>query len=350
MKKTTALLLIVLSLNVSLFAQDKAGEVPVSLANFYPDSDVFFANEFQNAFSKFSSFFFFTAFGDLLYIPDGAKAVKESSSSDTVVRMAASVGGLFPLTDNFSGIASATFVGDSPYIAQSWNLFAGAGVYAHHEVFGTEFGLGVFAGYFRDSYQELPKDASGYYTGLIDEQTAEITNAVRFMIAPRIGLSEKVFFLDDLRGSVNISENVDTGSVLGNLAFKKLRAMALNFGMDLYYKQNRYNLFMEDKIFGGKISTRYFSVDVGYRWFINSKDIEFLSNFQDGIYGKFIGRIPLRSLDLVISYGFERTFDWMHYIGLGVSLPVEDWTLDYLYEFSGQNMHISGVNLADLSK
>jgi hypothetical protein len=125
----------------------------------------------------------------------------------------------------------------------------------------------------------------------------------------------------------------------------------MRLGIDLYYTQNKYNLFLEQKSLGAKFETNYLSIEAGYRWFIHSSNNIFLSNYQDGVYGRIIVKFPFQGVNALLSYSFERTFEMMHYIGLGISLPLGNWTNDYFYEFgvnSLQNMRFSGANFTSL--
>jgi hypothetical protein len=65
------------------------------------------------------------------------------------------------------------------------------------------------------------------------------------------------------------------------------------------------------------------------------------------VYGRLIVKFPFLGVNALVSYGFEHSFEVIHHIGFGVSLPLETWTNDYFYEFganSSQNMRFSGVN------
>jgi hypothetical protein len=105
---------------------------------------------------------------------------------------------------------------------------------------------------------------------------------------------------------------------------------------------------MRDRLFGVNFAAKYLFVDVGYRWFDPASDISFLSNYQNGLYGKAIVKFPAMGVNVLVSYGFETTFETLHYVGIGITLPLKGWRNDYLYEFAGnslQNMRFSGANL-----
>lgn len=346
--KGASLLLILLLLTTALFAENASGETVVSIPVFNPVSDAFFAAEFQNYFSQAPSFFYFDALGELIYIPNGAKTAP-SYGSGALARGAASIGAMIPLGDYVSGIASFSLVLDHPYIAQSVNFFTGGGLFGHYNALG----LGLFAGYYRDHYQKLPEPEhdTGVYSGIIDDQPAVITNAPRFLVIPRIGLSDTVFFLDEIGALFNFSEKFDLTTLAGKLAFATLELGAIRLGIDVYYTQNKYNLLLEQKLLGARFESKHLSVEGGYRWFMNTSGNTFLANYQDGVYGKIIVKFPFSGINALVSYGFEQAFETMHYIGLGVSLPLEGWTNDYFYEFGAnslQNMRFSGANFTRL--
>jgi hypothetical protein len=335
-----------------LFADLEADTAPVTVPVFYPDSDAFFAARFQSAATsvQLPNFFFFDVIGDLLYIPKFAEVKYNDSSDKSVVRMAGTVGGKMAINDYFTGMAGISFVGDSIYIADSYNLFATAGLFGHYNVLGFDLGIGFFGGYYWNAFRQLPekKDEPGIYEGILDAQSPVTTNAARFIFTPKIGMSDTDFFLESLGGAVNITEDLSTGSILGDLTFKAIQAWLIKLNIDLYYKANKYNLYMKDRMFGAYFATKYLSIDIGHRWFEPASEMSFLSNYQNGMYGKAIVKFPAMGVNILLSYSFETTFETMHYIGIGVTLPVDGWRNDYLYEFAGnslQNMHFSGSNL-----
>lgn len=351
MKKIT-LVLTFFFITSLLFADLEADTAPVTVPVFYPYSDAFFGSRFQNASTaiQLPSFFFFDIIGDLLYIPKFAEVKRNDSSDKSVVRFAGAIGGKLAINNYFTGMAGISFVMDSIYIASSYNLFATAGLFGHYTIFGFDLGLGVFGGYYWNNLRQLPekKDEPGIYEGILDDQTPVTTNAARFIFTPKIGMSDIDFFLESLGGAINVTEDLSTGSILGDLAFKTIQAWLLKLNIDLYYKSNWYNLYMKDRLFGVYFATKYLSIDIGYRWFDPASEISFLSNYQDGLYGKVIVKFPALGVNILLSYSFETVFETMHYIGIGVTLPVDGWRNDYLYEFAGnslQNMRFSGANL-----
>jgi hypothetical protein len=285
-----------------------------------------------------------------LYIPKFAEVKRSDSSGKSVVRLAGAIGGKMVINGYLTGMAGISFVMDDIYIANSYNLFGAAGLFAHHTVFGFDLGLGFFGGYYWNAFRQLPEKVNepGIYEGILDNQTPVTTNAARFIVAPKIGMSDTEFFLESLGGAVNVTEDLRMGSVLGDLTFKAIQAWLIKLNIDLYYKSNWYNLYMKDRLLGAYFATKYVSIDLGYRWFDPDSEILFLANYRDGIYGKVIVKFPARGVNILLSYGFETTFETMHFIGIGVTLPLEGWRNDYLYEFAGnslQNMRFSGSNL-----
>jgi hypothetical protein len=341
----SALLLVLLLLDMALF-----GETVVSIPVFNPDSDGFFAAEFQKRSSLYPNFFYFDAFGELIYIPGAAKAVP-SNQHDALARGAASIGVMLPLGNHVSGIASFSFVLDQPYIAQSLNFFTGGGLFGHY----NSLGLGLFAGYYRDHYKELPEpeNYSSVYRGSLDDQPAAVANAARFLVIPRAGLSDRIFFLDEVGALFNFSGKFSITNILGRLAFSTLKFGAMRLGIDIYYSQNKHNLLLEQKSLGAKFKTNHLSIEAGYRWFTDTSGSLFLSNYQDGAYGRIIVKFPFQGVNALVSYSFEHVFKLMHYIGFGVSLPLSDWTNDYFYEFGAnslQNMRFSAANSTGLKR
>ena len=349
--KKIFIFLILLSVNHFIFTDDTT--IPITIPVFNPDSDGFFASEFQYAFSKSTSFFFFDVYGDLFDIsPELRDSVKKNdSSSGGVVRLAASIGVMYPVWDYVSLIGGISFVIDSVHIAQSMNLYTGAGVYAHYDPLGLEFGF--FAGYYRDEYKELELGEDGYYEGIIDQTDPTVTNALRLIINPQINLKERTSFLDNIGGILNFSEQADLTSLLGKIAFQQFQLLALRVGIDVYYNQNNYNMFLEQKSFGARFNTQYLLIDGGYRQFVDNSGKKFMSNYKDGPYGRIV--VKLKNLlnmgfPIMLSYGFEQVFEMKHFFGVGVSFASDDqWVNDYLYEFSGiDNMRIIGSNYVQL--
>ena len=352
MKKTLLVLIIFFLLVGVLFADLDGDTAPVTIPVFYPDSDAFFANRFQSASTtiQLPSFFFFDIIGDGLNIPKFAEVKYNDSSSKTVTRLAGAFGGRFEINDTFTVMAGISGVIDDIYIAESFNLYGAAGLFAQYNIFDLDFGIGVFGGYYWKHLRELPEkeDTPGIYEGIYSDIEPVITNAARFIFTPRIGMSDTDFFIESIGGAINVTEDLSTGSVLGDLAFKTLQAGFIKLNIDLYFRTNKYNLYMKDRLFGSYFATKYLSIDIGYRWFEPASEKSFLSNYQDGMYGKFIVKFPAMGVNMLLSYSFETTFETLHYIGIGVTLPLDGWRNDYLYEFAGnyiENMRFSGSNL-----
>jgi hypothetical protein len=279
-------------------------------------------------------------YGDLFETPSGIKAPNDSSSGGSV-RMAAATGAIYPITNYLSWMAGIGFAADGVYMAQSINFFIGAGLFGHYEFWGIDFGLGVLGGYYRDSYKELAISDNGYYHGILDDEPEQITNAARFMIVPKLGLSSKIFFLDEITANFGVSEKADEFSLLSKLAFKAFQIGAARFGINIYYDIYKYNLLLDQRLFGAKFETRYLSVDIGYRQFENISNKPFASNYENGMYGRIIVKIwPKKNIPILLSYSFEYTFETKHFFGIGVSFaPDNTWINDLHYEFSGiENM------------
>ena len=344
------LFLVVLLLVTKLIYTDDTGKA-INIPVFNPDSDGFFASELQYAFSKAPNFFYFNLYSDFFELSREIKYSIHSSYSSSVVRLASSIGTMYPILDFLSVIGAVNFVMDNVHIAGSLNFYTGAGVYAHYDPLGLEFGL--FVGYYHNFYKELELSNNGYYTGILDQMDYTSTNAVKFMINPQINLKEKISFLDNLGGILNFSEQFDLISLLGKMAFRQFQLWALKVGIDVYYTQNKYNMFLEQKLFGARFNTQYLLIDGGYRQFVDNSGKSFMSNYKNGPYGRIV--VKLKNLlnmrfPIMLSYGFEQVFEMKHFFGLGVSFAPDDtWINDYLYEFSGiDNMRVTSSNLTRL--
>jgi hypothetical protein len=325
---------------VFLYSKDVTEDRPITIPIFNTYSDRFFGNELHYAFSKSSSFFFLNFYGDLFETPRKIKAPNDSSSGGSV-RMAAATGAVYPINNYLSWMAGISFIVDSVYMAQSINFFIGAGLFSHYEFWNIDFGLGVLGGYYRDSYKELAISDDGYYRGNLDNKPGQIKNAARFMIVPKLGLSNKIFFLDELAANFNISKKADEFSLLSRLAFKPFQIGFAKLGINIYYDIYKYNLLLDQKLYGAKFETRYISIDIGYRQFENISNKPFASNYKNGMYGRIIGKIwPKNNIPILLSYSFEHTFGIRHFFGIGVSFaPNNTWINDLHYEFSGlENM------------
>jgi len=349
--KKEFILLALLLVGHFIFADDTT--TPITIPVFNSESDSFFASEFKYAFSKSPNFFFFDIYGDLFDIsPELRHSVKKNdSSSGGVVRLASSIGVMYPIWDYLSLIGGISFVMESVHIAESINLYAGGGAYAHYDPWGLEFG--IFAGYYRDSYKELELGDDGYYTGIIDQTDPTITNELRLIFNPQANLKEKTSFIDNIGGLFNFSELPQPISYLAKIAFQQFEAWALKVGIDLYYSENKYNMFLEQKLFGARFNTQYLSIDGGYRMFVDNSGRSFMSHYKDGPYGRIVVKLKKllnMGVPIILSYGFEQVFEMKHFFGLGVSFAPDDtWINDYLYEFSGiDNMRFTGSNFTSL--
>ena len=322
--------------NVFLYSADVTEDRPISIPVFSPDSDRFFGNEFQWAFSKTDAFWFFNAYGDLFEVPKEAKPPSAGTSlSRTAVRFAGATGAMYPIHDHFSLMGGIGFVMEDVYMADSTNFYAGVGLFAHREFWDINFGLGILGGYYRDHHRKIPVSDDGFYRGVLVDQETTVTNAARFMIVPRLGLSDRIFFLDELAANFGVSENIDGFSLLSRLAFKVLQIGAARLGINVYYDIYRYNLLLDQRLFGATFDTRFLSVNFGYRWFDNISGESFANNFRDGIYGRFIAKIPLANVPILLSYAFEHTFEVRHFFGIGVSFSAGSVISNLHYEISG---------------
>ncbi|MCL1993913.1 MAG: hypothetical protein FWG66_13295 [Spirochaetes bacterium] len=353
LKKTTVVfaLLALFAAGAVSAQEDELSDVPITFPVHSPYSDRFFASEFSTAFSRFNHFFFFNAIIDQLYVPEGTAGVQRRVSPNSVGRVSAAIGGKFPLqminvTDvDFSGILGVGFALDGLPMAETWNFYSGAGLFVNHNP--LDIGLGFFAGWFRDIYRELPLADDGVFRGSIDSQPPHITDALRVMLIPRIGLGDRIFFLDEIGGFFSFSQQTEQISLLTRLAFRGFDLLARQVGVNIYYKQNSHNLLMEQQMFGARFETRNVSVDFGYRRFLRDYANPFLASFEDGFFGRIVYKFrPRGNVPILFSYGFERTFETRHYFGIGFGLSLPDFINDYLIEFAGGgNFRMTASNI-----
>jgi hypothetical protein len=271
-------------------------------------------------------------------------------SLNGILRVSGAIGGMFPINEYLSVMGGYAFVIDKAYIADSFNHFIGAGLFGHYDPWGI--GLGFLGGYYHNSYRELILGDDGFYHGIIYDQQEEITNAARFMIVTRLFLSDKIFFLDDLSANFGISEKVDTFTLISRLAFKALQIGAAKLGIDIYYNQYKYNMLLDQRLFGARFDSKYFSLDVGYRQFLNNNNNTLASIYKDGMYGKIIAKIwtfwaywaPTSTI--LLSYGFEQTFKMQHFFGIGVQVGPNRLRFDSLFEMSTglEDMRLAGFS------
>jgi len=331
--------------NIFVFAQSiaTAGAVearPVTIPVFNSESDRFFGIEFQNALlrAKSRKFPFISLFVDGFAIPRNLVPLDNSDNLGFVMREAGAIGGMYPIINEYLSVMGGVAFGhDIVYIAQSGNFFIGAGLFGSYDPWGI--GLGVLGGYYRDSYRELVLSDDGFYHGIIDDQPEEITNAARFMIVTRLLLSDKIFFLDDLSANFGFSEKTDAFTFLSRLAFKAFQIGAARLGIDVYCNQYKYNILLDQRLYGARFDSKYLSLDIGYRQFLNTNNNTFVSNYRDGMYGKIIAKIWATwasgpTTILLLSYGFEQTFEMRHFFGIGVQVGPNKLRFDSLIEMT----------------
>jgi len=345
-------LLIILNLFASIFAfaqfSDESntnedyttGVRPVTIPVFNPESDRFFGNELQNAFIRGKSrrFTFISLYGDLFKIPDNVIAHDDSSNNnDKIVRLSAAIGGMLPISDYLSVMGGGGIVRDYIYLAESWNHFYSAGVFGHYTPWGI--GLGILGGYYQNNYRELTLSDDGFYHGTIFDQPRKITKAARFMIVPRMFLDDKIFFLDELSANIGFSEKADELKILSRLAFRAVKIGAERLGINIYYNQYKYNMLLDQRLFGAMFDSKYCSFDFGYRQFINPANNPLAPNYKDGMFGRIIAKIWANSnygtsnkFPILLSYSFEQTFKMHHFFGIGLQFGMNKMTTDYLFE------------------
>ena len=284
--------------------------------NYSPDSAAFFSSELQNALSidaKWNIYatMFVNMYGATVYgqIYDGGIS--------GLVRFAASVGAIIPAGDYLSLNAFYTHVEDDADTAVTVNYFAGGGLIGNFNLAS----LGLFVGYYNNKYTNYEHVYhhtwlyDGYWAW--DEVSSDTISNIRIALAPKIGLSSYVFFIDNISGYFNFNNEFDMEQWLAKLAFSILQIGATRLGIDLYFKQEPYNIIVEHQTFGASFETEYLKIDAGYRRFINFNDTGI---YKDGVYGRIIGKIPIKRNYLLLSASIERNINWIPTFGIGYVL------------------------------
>ena len=338
MKRIGFLLLIFLLDNMLFSAEYELSMSPISFPIYSPYSDEFFASNFETSFGRFSNFFFFNIIVDESLILEGAEAVPENTGGRFFVKRGGfSTGAMFPITRfsdiALSGLMGGSFVWDHAYMAETSNFFIGAGIFGNHIPF--DIGIGFFAGYYRERYSELPMSDDGFFHGSLENKPGDITQSVRLILIPRIGLLDRIFFLDEIGAVLGFSGS-GNNDILARLAFRRFQAWALRVGIDIYHRRGSYNLLLDYNSFGVRFVTRNILINFGHRQFRHNSTNPFLSNFIDGGYGRLVYKFRPRSgrTPILLSYGFEHTFTIRHFFGIGLGLSASDAIGDMLFEFS----------------
>ncbi len=205
-------------------------------------------------------------------------------------------------------------------------MFIGGLIFGHYSPLGI--GLGIIGGYYNNSYTEF------ILGNTVNQQTEKIETA-RFMIIPRLSLYDKIFFLDELSANIGFFEKLDTFRILSNLAFSAIQIGAAKLGVDIYYEQYKYNMLLEQRLFGAKFASKYLSFDIGYRQFLNTSDNPIVANYKDGIFGRIIAKIWFSSdAPILLSYGFEQTFEMHHFVGIGIQVGPNSFGMDSIIEMN----------------
>jgi hypothetical protein len=291
------------------------------LPNYTPNSLGFFASEFQNVLSinPKRNYFYGSAFCNMYGTAESGQ--EYGNGIRGLTRFAGSGGTIIPVWDYLSLAANSTYISDDADIAVTNNSFTSGGLIGSY----NSFGLGLFAGYYRDDFTEYTRQ----YDPIWDywEKTPHKTSHrdVKFAVAPIIGLSNYIYFIDKISGSFDLDTDFDTKNILAKIAFSAIKTGASRLGINLYYKQEEYNIIADQQLFGFSFETQYIKFDGGYRRFINivNTDAKQTGLYNDGLYGRIIGKIPLGKKEehwLALSAAIERSINWIPTFGIGYSM------------------------------
>lgn len=282
-----------------------------------PDSTVFFSSEIQNAAAADSKWNFYATFFENGYgtVDTGQKYENDIKG---VMRLAGSTGAIIPVWKYLSVIGHFTYINDDAEIAKSRNFFTGGGIISNY----SDSSFGVFAGYYNNkntTYNHVHVPAAwgqeAYWTWK-EDTTTELED-VKFTITPKFGLSRYISFIDEISGYFNFNKYFDVDQLLAKLAFTAFQSGASRIGINIYYKQEPYNLVTNQQLIGGSFETEYIKIDTGYRRFVHLTDINL---YKDGLYGRIIGKIPINKSYLWLSTSIERGINWIPMFGIGYQL------------------------------
>ncbi|MDR1058116.1 MAG: hypothetical protein LBL43_01085 [Treponema sp.] len=291
------------------------------LPNYTPNSLGFFSSELQNVLSinhrrnYFYASMFCNMYGTTKHGQEYGGGIRG------LTRLAGSGGTIIPVWDYLSLAANFTYISDDADIANTDNFFTSGGLIGSY----NSFGLGLFAGYYRDDFTEYTREYDSvwdYWEKIPHERSY---SHIKFAIAPVLGLSNYIFFIDKISGSFDLDTAFDIKNILTKIAFSAIQIGASRLGINLYYKQEEYNVIADQQLFGISFETQYIKFDGGYRRFINIADAgaREIGIYDDGLYGRITGKIPLgkkREHWLVLSAAVERSINWIPTFGIGYSI------------------------------
>ena len=312
---------ILLSLFFISVVQPVFSEFFFYIPQYNPDSVAFFASETQNALSIDPKFNLYASLFSNNYDSGYSNNWNWGSEINNVLRMSVSAGLIVPIWEYISLAGHYSFAWDDADIVESFNYFTGGGIIGHSP-FGS---LGVFTGYYNNSVTNYWHIDGQYdWDPGYRASSSENNDDIKFAIAPIIDLSSYIFFLDKLGGYFDFNKDLNFSQFLAKLAFSTIQFGASKLGIDLYYKRDIYNMLLDQEKIGASFSIEYLGIDFGYRRFLH-KSVQ-TSNFQDGIYGRIIGKIPIyddlvlgtEKIYLVLSAAIERNTSWVPTFGIGI--------------------------------
>jgi hypothetical protein len=242
-------------------------------------------SEYQNALANQKQFnCYFT------WLHDQTGKSKELHSEYHTVKEVYSIGLILPVwsndkEDSWSLIGQGTLTAETMtgrkeddteiYATRS---FAGGGIRADYGIVSVGFICGNY----------------GTYGGSIDSGKDD---RFRYTVPISLGLSDQTVFIDKLIANFAF-DNFDLTQLLANLVFTTLNIGTMHFGINVYYKDEVYNVAASQRKIGASFTAKYLQFDGGYRFFTMTSLEPYMTvpRFEDGPYGRVFLKIPFAEM------------------------------------------------------
>jgi hypothetical protein len=190
------------------------------------------------------------------------------------------------------------------------DYFLGGGIRADYDLVSVGF---LFGNY--DGSIELQSGINHTRT-----QKAIEDSGFRFSVPVSFGLSERTIFIDKLIADFAF-DNFNLTQLLANLAFTTLNIGTMRLGVNVYYKDEAYNMAATQRMIGASFTTKYLQFDGGYRFFIMKPFPYFeVPPFDDGAYGRIMLKLPFEEKGALACFV---TLDNLYKAdGLGITLGI----------------------------
>ncbi|GMO34053.1 MAG: hypothetical protein Ta2B_14550 [Termitinemataceae bacterium] len=335
-----------LSLPVCLNAQEAVTEEPIpkkdSTGNnfywpvYYTDPMSFFMSEYQNALANEKKANWYLT---VLW-----------RSGEGPGMFAFSTGFILPVWrndkgDSWSLIGHGSIVsGWETHVAETMNGFGGGGIRADYGIVS----LGFLGGGYHNNYKSNYKykfthvSADGTESGIWTPQTVEEEDLFKFTVPISFGLSKQTVFIDRLIGNFGFSKDFDLTQLFSELAFTPLRLGAMRLGINVYYKNEDYNVIAKQQLIGASFTAKYLQFDGGYRFFTMKQNSEGVS-YDDGPYGRMIVKIPFSLFGTRSALAFSIALDDLDQksdvnLSFGIGFSFLSSRIQVLDEFGSENL------------